>query len=70
MGNNSTKPLSESELAKPTCECGNSMVNVDKSTPQWEVYDCICSKCGSRSPQAAAQVRAIVMAGVRKGSSK
>ena len=48
------------------CECGNPMLNKEKSTANWEVYDCVCSKCGSRSLQAAEQVKAIVISGLAK----
>jgi hypothetical protein len=43
------------------CECGNSMINKEKSTPNWKVYDCVCSKCGSRSEKAAKEVMAIML---------
>jgi hypothetical protein len=65
--NKSTPKPEEISPASPLCECGNPMINKDKSTPQWQVYDTVCSKCGSRSPQAAAMVREIIVSSFKKG---
>jgi hypothetical protein len=49
------------------CECGNSMLNIEKSNSQWAVYDTVCSKCGVRSLKAAREVKQIVLSSLKKG---
>lgn len=52
------------------CECGYSMINKKLSTPNWIVYDCVCSKCGLRSEKAAAKIKELVLDGLKKGKKR
>jgi len=48
------------------CECGNNMLDVEKSTPNWKAYHCVCPKCGQRSEAAKNKFIEIAMSQAKR----